>query len=126
MAENEKIYTIKDDGGIGTVRIAEDVVAVIAGLAATEVKGVSSLAGSITNDMIPRKGAKGLGKGLRVTVSDNKVKADISVVIGLDCRVLEVYEGVQERVKTAIENMTGMEVTEVNVKVAGVETPVEA
>lgn len=126
MAENEKIYTIKDDGGIGTVRIAEDVVAVIAGLAATEVKGVSSLAGSITNDMIPRKGAKGLGKGLRVTVSDNKVKADISVVIGFDCSVLEVCEGVQERVKTAIENMTGMEVTEVNVKVAGVENPVEA
>ena len=126
MAENEKIYTIKDDGGIGTVRIAEDVVAVIAGLAATEVKGVSSLAGSITNDMIPRKGAKGLGKGLRVAVSDNKVKADISVVIGFDCSVLEVCEGVQERVKTAIENMTGMEVTEVNVKVAGVENPVEA
>ena len=120
MAENEKIYTIKDDGGIGTVRIAEDVVAVIAGLAATEVKGVSSLAGSITNDMIPRKGAKGLGKGLRVTVSDNKVKADISVVIGFDCSVLEVCEGVQERVKTAIENMTGMEVTEINISVAGV------
>lgn len=125
MAENEKIYTIKDDGGIGTVRVAEDVVSVIAGLAATEVKGVSAIAGNITNEMIPRKGAKGLGKGVRVNVTDNKVKADISVVIGYDCSVLEVCEGVQERVKSAIENMIGMEVTEVNVKVAGVENPVE-
>ncbi len=122
MAENQKIYTIKDDGGVGTVKIAEDVVCVIAGLAATEVKGVSAIAGNITNEMIPRKGAKGLAKGVRVTVVENKIKADISVVIGYDCSVLEVCEAVQERVKSAIENMTGMEVTEVNVKVAGVET----
>ncbi len=125
MAENQKVYTIKDDGGIGTVRIAEDVVCVIAGLAATEVKGVSAIAGNITNEMIPRKGAKGLAKGVRVTVADNKIKAEISVVIGYDCSVLEVCEGVQERVKSAIENMTGMEVTEINVKVAGVETAAE-
>lgn len=125
MAENQKVYTIKDDGGIGTVRIAEDVVCVIAGLAATEVKGVSAIAGNITNEMIPRKGAKGLSKGVRVTVADNKIKAEISVVIGYDCSVLEVCEGVQERVKSAIENMTGMEVTEINVKVAGVETAAE-
>ncbi|MCR5295621.1 MAG: Asp23/Gls24 family envelope stress response protein [Lachnospiraceae bacterium] len=125
MAENQKIYTIKDDGGVGAVKIADDVVAVIAGLAATEVKGVSSIAGSITNEMIPRKGPKALSKGVRITVSDNQVKADLSLIINYDCSVIEVCEAVQERVKNAIENMTGMKVIEVNVRVSGVETSKE-
>lgn len=122
MADGSNTYTIKDDGGISTVKIAEDVVAIIAGMAATEAKGVTALAGNITNDSIPKKGAKSLSKGVRINVDEeNKVKVDLSLTIEYGCSIPEVARDVQERVKNGIESMTGMEVTEVNISVGDVE-----
>ncbi|MEE3420083.1 MAG: Asp23/Gls24 family envelope stress response protein [Lachnospiraceae bacterium] len=121
MAEDRNMYTIKDDGGIGTVKIADEVVAVIAGLAATEVKGVASIAGGITNGMVARKGIKALSKGVRVDVQDHLVTVDLSVCLEYGYSIPEVGSSVQEKVKSAIENMTGMQVTDVNVHVADVE-----
>lgn len=121
MAEDRNMYTIKDDGGIGTVKIADEVVAVIAGLAATEVKGVASIAGGITNGMVARKGIKALSKGVKVDVQDHLVTVDLSVCLEYGYSIPEVGSSVQEKVKSAIENMTGMQVTDVNVHVADVE-----
>ena len=122
MAEGRNTYIIREDGGVSTIKIAEDVVAIIAGMAATEVKGVTSLAGNITNDSIPKKGAKSLSKGVRIEVDEeNKVSVDLALTIGYGYSIPEVAHDVQERVKNGIENMTGMEVTEVNISVGDVE-----
>lgn len=120
MADGRSTYTIKDNGGVGTVKIADEVVAVIAGLAATEVKGVASLAGGITNNMVARKGIKTLNKGVRIVVQDNRVKVDLSLCLDYGYSIPEIGTQVQEKVKSAVENMTGMEVTDVNVHVADI------
>ena len=126
MAEMVSTYTIKDDGGTGTVKIADEVVTVIAAYAATEVKGVASIAGGITNDLIARKGIKALSKGIKVGVDDEgHISVDLSVSLRYGCSVPEVGAAVQEKVKTAIENMTGMEVTDVNVRVADIVSPAD-
>ena len=91
-------------------------------MAATEAKGVTSLAGNITNDSIPKKGAKSLARGVRIEVDEeNKVKVDLSLTIEYGYSIPEVARDVQERVKSGIESMTGMEVTEVNISVGDVE-----
>lgn len=120
MPESGNIYTIREDDKTGTVRVADEVVCVIAGLAATEAKGVASLAGNITNNSIPKKGAKGLSKGVRVTLVEGKVNVDLALTIDYGFSVPEVSRDVQERVKSAIENMTGIEVGEVNIRVEDV------
>ena len=123
MAEGHSTYTIRENGGNGTVKIADEVVAVIAGLAATEVKGVASIAGGITNDTVARKGIKALSKGVRVGVEDQLVTVDLTVSLEYGYSIPEVGTAVQEKVKSAIENMTGMKVTDVNVKVADIMPP---
>ncbi len=120
MPENGNIYTIREDAETGTVRVADEVVCVIAGLAATEAKGVASLAGNITNSSIPKKGAKALSKGVRVNLEDGKVNVDLALTIDYGYSVPEVSLDVQERVKSSIESMTGIEVGEVNIRVEDV------
>ena len=126
MSETVSTYTIKDDGGTGTVKIADEVVTVIASYAATEVKGVASIAGGISGDMIARKGIKALSKGVKVSVdNDSRISVDLSVCLDYGCEIPEVGAAIQERVKSAIENMTGLEVTVVNVRVADIAAPTD-
>lgn len=126
MAEVHNTYTIKDDGQLSTVRIADEVVAVIAGLAATEVKGVASLGGGITNSMVARKGIKALSKGVKIVVNeDNEVKADLIINLTYGSSIPEVAREVQDRVSSAIESMTGMKVVDVNLRVIGIEADPE-
>ena len=106
--EEKKTYTIKSDENLGEVKIADEVVAIIAGLAAMEVEGVSSMAGNATRELIAKLGMKSLSKGVKVDVLE-----------GITAKV-------QEKVKAAIENMTGLEVADVNIRVAGVDVPEEA
>lgn len=110
----------KINTNIGEVQIADDVVAIIAGLAATEVPGVASMAGNITKEIISKLGMKNLSKGVKVTVLEDSVVVDITLNIDYGYSVPEVSASVQEKVKSAIENMTGLKVEEVNVKIAGV------
>ena len=118
--QKRNTYTIYDDEGIGTVQIADEVVAIIAGLAATEVDGVASMAGNITNELVGKLGMKILSKGVKVDVTEEHVSVDLSLNIKYGYNIPEVSERVQERVKSAIENMTGLTVLDVNVKIAGV------
>ena len=106
MAEDRKAYMIKDDN-LGEVRIADEVIAIIAGLAATEVEGVSSMAGNITNELVSKLGMKNLSKGIKVDIKENVVRADVALNIRFGYAIPEVSSKVQERVKSAIENMTG-------------------
>ncbi len=120
MADDRSTYTIKEDGGIGTVKVADEVVAIIAGLAATEVKGVASMAGNITNELVARMGIKRLSNGVKVDVIDNIVTVDLTLNIEYGYNIPDISKKVQERVKSTIESMTGMTVTDVNVNIAGV------
>ena len=101
--------------------IADEVVAIIAALAATEVEGVASMAGNITNELISRLGMKNLSKGVKVDVLEGVVTVSLTLNLKYNYSVVEVSGKVQEKVKNAIENMTGLEVADANIKVAGVE-----
>ena len=120
MADNRKTFKIKPDS-VGDVRIADEVVAIIAGLAATEVEGVSSMAGNITNEIVSRLGMKNLSKGIVVEVLDEEVKVDVAINIAYGFSIPEVSSKVQDKVKNAIENMTGLNVAVVNVRIASVD-----
>ena len=116
MAKDERnIYTIQNDASKGEIKIADEVVAIIAALAATEVEGVASMAGNITNELIGKLGMKNLSKGVKV------VTVSLALNLKYNYSIVEVSARVQEKVKNAIENMTGLEVADVNIKVAGVE-----
>ena len=122
MAKDERnIYTIQDDSSMGEVKIADEVVGIIAALAATEVEGVASMAGNITNELISRLGMKNLSKGVNVDVLEGVVTVSLALNMKYNYSIMDVSAKVQEKVKSAVENMTGLEVADVNVKVAGVE-----
>ena len=119
--ENRSTHTIHHGNeAIGEVRIADEVIAGIAGLAAVEIKGVASMAGNLTKDLIGKLGNGNLSKGVTLQIEDNNVRADIALFMEYGYSVPKVCRKVQEKVKTAIESMTGMNVTEVNVRIAGV------
>lgn len=94
--------------------------AIIAGLAATEVDGVDSMAGNITNELVGKLGMKNLSKGVKVDVTEDHVSVDLSLNLTYGYNIPEVSEAVQDRVKSAIENMTGLSVLDINIKIAGV------
>ena len=120
MAENRKTFNIKSDQ-LGEVKIADEVVAIIAGLATTEVEGVSSMAGNITNEIVSRLGMKNLSKGILVEVFEDEVKVDVAINISYGYSIPEVSAKVQDKVKSTIESMTGLEVAIVNVRIASVD-----
>lgn len=122
MAKDERnTYTIQTDASLGEVKIADEVVAIIAALAATEVDGVASMAGNITNEVIGKLGIKNLSKGVKVDVLEGVVTVSLALNIKYNYSIVDVTGKVQEKVKNAVENMTGLEVADVNIKVAGVE-----
>ncbi len=124
MAKDERnTYSIQSDASLGEVKIADEVVAIIAALAATEVDGVASMAGNITNELISRLGMKNLSKGVKVDVLEGVVTVSLSLNLKYNYSIMDVSAKVQEKVKNAVENMTGLEVADVNIKVAGVEMP---
>ena len=123
--EERNAYTIKNDANIGEVKIADDVVAIIAGLAAMEVEGVASMAGNATRELISKLGMKSLSKGVKVDVLDGIVTVSLTLNLLYGYGVKDISVKVQEKVKSSIENMTGLEVADVNIRVAGVKVPEE-
>lgn len=120
MEDNRNIHTIHGDGKIGEVQIADDVVAIIAGLAATEVEGVAAMYGNITNELVSKLGMKNLSKGVKAEVSEEGVSIDLTLNIKFGYNIKDVSIKVQEKVKSAIETMTGLEVLKVNIRVANI------
>lgn len=123
--EERNAYTIKNDANIGEVKIADEVVAIIAGLAAMEVEGVASMAGNATRELISKLGMKSLSKGVKVDVLDGIVTVSLTLNLLYGYGVKDISVKVQEKVKSSIENMTGLEVADVNIRVAGVKLPEE-
>ncbi len=123
--EGRNTHKLYEKDAVGEVRIADEVVAIIAGLAATEIDGVDSMAGNITNELVGKLGMKNLSKGVKVDVSEEHVSVDLSLNIKYGYNIPGVSEKVQEKVKSAIENMTGLTVLDVNIKIAGVNVAEE-
>ena len=119
MAENRNTINIKSDES-GEIKVADEVVAIIAGLAAGEVEGVYRLTGSISNELASKFGKKNPAKGVKVELLPGKVKVDIAIEVLYEYSIPSVSSQVQDKVKQAIETMTGLSVEQVNIRIAGV------
>lgn len=119
--DNRSTHRIYENGNIGEVQIADEVVAIIAGLAATEVEGVSSMAGNITNELVGKLGMKNLSKGIHVEVLEGIVSVELALHMKYGYNIPDVSAKVQDKVKAAIENMTGLSVSDVNIRISGVD-----
>ena len=98
MAKDERnTYTIQNDASLGEVKIADEVVAIIAALAATEVEGVASMAGNITNELVSRLGMKNLSKGVKVDVLEGVVTVSLTLNLKYDYNIMDVTAKVQEK-----------------------------
>lgn len=122
---SKNTFVLQENEEIGSVKIADDVVAMIAALAATEVEGVAALSGNMTNEFLSRVGVRNAAKGTRVEVIQKKVKVDLAITIEYGFNIPATCQRVQTKVKNAVENMTGLEVTNVNIRIAGINVAKE-
>ena len=105
------------------IEISGDVIAVIAGVAVSEVQGVASMSGGFAGGITEvLSGKKNLAKGIKVDKTDDVVKIDVNIIVEYGSRIPDVAFEIQNRVKKSVENMTGLKVEEVNVHVQGVNT----
>lgn len=116
--EGENVLIQKEQAG--TIRIADEVVKVIAGLAAIEVKGVAGMSGGLAGGIAEMLGRKNLSKGIKVEVGEKEAAVDVFIIVDFGSRIPEVAAEIQQKVKSAVERMTGLAVVEVNVNVQGV------
>lgn len=108
---------------VTSVRIADDVVSVIASMAASEVEGVGGMTGSLAGDLVEKLGKKNLSKGIKVDVTDTSVAISLSLLMEYGYKLHEVAKNVQKAVKNAVEAMTGLTVSEVNIMIQGIVFP---
>lgn len=108
------------------IRIADEVIATIAGIAATEVKNVTSMSGGIADGIAGILGKKNLGKGVKVEVGEKEVIVELSIIVEYGCKIHVVAKEIQDRVREAVEDMTGLNVVEINIHVLGVNIEKES
>ena len=106
--------------GEGSVLVADEVVAIIAGTAAMEVEGVVAPSGLFGGDIAEMLGKKNLSKGIKVTVNENTAVIEVNIQVRFGYKIKEVSEEVQRKIKTAVETMVGLMTPEVNVNVSGI------
>lgn len=111
---------LTEESGIGAVQIADDVVAMIAYLAATEVEGVSATNGNITNEIMNKVAKKNISRGVKVDILGQNVMVDLTVIMDYGYNIPATCQKVQLKVKNAIENMTGLNCTDVNIRIAAI------
>ena len=123
--KKEEVVEIAEntEGANDGIKISNDVVAVIAGVAVSEVSGVASMSGGFAGGISEvLSGKKNLSKGIKVDAGDKEVKIDVNIIVEYGSRIPDVAFEIQNRVKKSVENMTGLKVSEVNVHVQGVKT----
>ena len=130
--EKEEVNEIKEEVLVqgqdnNEIKIADDVVAVIAGVAVSEVSGVFGMAGGFAGGLSEvLSGKKKLSKGIKVEVGEKETKIDVNIIVEYGTRIPDIAFEIQNRVKKAVETMTGLKVIEVNVHVQGVNTDIMA
>ena len=122
MEQNEErtTHVVYEKDEHGQIVIADEVVAIIAGIAATEVKGVDSMYGGWSGEIISRMGIRDLSKGVSITIEDGHVSVKLSLNVKYGYSIPDVSRNVQDKVASAIESMTGLSVLDVNIRIAGV------
>lgn len=118
--DNKESHLLITGDGQGSIKISDEVVKIIAGLAATEVAGVTGMSGGIAGGIAEKLGRKNLSKGVKAEVGEKEAAIDISVIVDYGAHIQEVASQIQTNVKNAVESMTGLKVLEVNVNVQGV------
>jgi uncharacterized alkaline shock family protein YloU len=103
----------------GVIKISEEVVATIAGLAAADVAGIAGMSGGIAGDLVEKLGRKSLSKGIKADVGENEANIDLNVIVDYGVNIHEVAVQLQNSVRNAVENMTGLDVVNVNVHIQG-------
>ena len=119
MAESRDM--VLSEQSHGTIRIADEVVSIIAGLATLEVAGIAGMSGGFVGGIAEILGKRNLSKGVKVAVGETETAIDLYVITDYGVSIPDVAKAVQKNVKTAIENMTGLEVVQVNVHVQGIK-----
>lgn len=123
--EAENVTTYEEEVTFTSeVKIAGDVIATIAGLAATEIEGIASMQGNLTNELVGKLGMKNLTKGVTIQFDEDgsSVHVSLAVIMKYGYSIPKVCKAVQDRVKNAIESMAGLKVCNVNINIVGVET----
>ncbi len=119
--ESRNTYQIHvNENKVGEVQIADEVIATIAALAATEVEGVASMSGNITKELVNKLGKKNLSRGVKIEVDTENVEVDLALQVEYGYSIPSVSQLVQEKVKSAIETMTGLTVSMVNIRIVSV------
>lgn len=118
MTEND--MTVSNTDNTGQVKISSDVIVVIAHTVASEVEGVAAMNANIADNISSVLGRKNVPKGVKVEIDDNDVTIDLYIIVNYGARIPEVAWKIQERIKTAVESMTGMNVASINIHVQGV------
>lgn len=120
--EGENIRVLSEET-YGSIRIADEVVSIIAGLAAVEVEGVADMMGGFGGGLVEMVGKRNLSKGVKSNVGDKKTEVDLCIVLDYGVKIHDVAAKVQKNVKEALENMTGLDVAQVNIHVQGIKLP---
>ena len=119
MEKRERTEKIENND-VGSIRIADEVVGIIAGMAATEVSGVAGMSAGLVGGIAEMLGKKNLAKGVKVEVGEREAAVDLYIIVEYGVRIPDIALRVQENVKRGIESMTGLDVVEVNVHIQGV------
>ena len=123
--QDEVVEEVKEEQTENGIEISNDVIAVIAGVAVSEVQGVASMSGGFAGGITEvLSGKKNLAKGIKVEKSENSAKIDVNIIVEYGSRIPDVAFEIQNRVKKSVEDMTGFKVEEVNVHIQGVNTEV--
>lgn len=117
---------VVNEGDNNKIKIADEVVAIIAGKAVSEIQGVYEMSGGFAGGIGEvLSGKKNLAKGIKVVATEKEAKVDVNIIVEYGVRIPEIAFEIQTKVKKAVETMTGLKVTEVNVHVQGVNTNIE-
>lgn len=118
--KNKEGYVLNDETGIGDIKVSANVVMTIAAVAALEVAGVNSLQGTAADEIVTMLKIKNLAQGVRIEIENNQARVALAIILEYGYSIPKISSQVQEKVKSAIETMTGLEVVSVNVRIGGV------
>ncbi|PLR76452.1 Asp23/Gls24 family envelope stress response protein [Bacillus sp. V3-13] len=121
MSENNILEVSKENTGLGKVEIAPEVIEVIAGIAASEVEGVSQMRGNFATGVVERLGKKNHGKGVKVELTEQGIKVDVYCLMKFGVSIPHVAQKIQDNIRQALLNMTALNAEEVNIHVVGIQ-----
>lgn len=118
---DQSLVNVSDNTGLGKVEIAPEVIEVIAGIAASEVNGLSTMRGNFATGVVEKFGKKSHSKGVKVELTDTGIIIDLFVVLNFGVSIPEVAQKIQANIRQTLKNMTSLEIAEINVHVVGVQ-----